>query len=57
MGGGVVVVHVDDILVGGTKEVCDKLHRVLNRKFLTNNLGEIQWYMGCNWHKDMIEVT
>lgn len=51
----VVVVHVDEILVGVANEACDELNFVLNETFPTNNLGVVQWYMGCvlkrNWHK------
>ena len=57
----IVVVHVDDILVGGEKEACDELHLLLNKKFPTNNLGEVRWYMGCavelDWAKETIKIT
>ena len=36
----IVVVHIDDILVGGQKEACDELHLLLNGKFLTNIPGK-----------------
>ena len=57
----IIVVHVDDILVGEEKEACDELHLLLNKKFPTNNLGEVRWYMGCaierDWAKETIKIT
>ena len=35
----ILVVHVDDILVSGEKEMCDELHHTLNENFPTENLG------------------
>ena len=43
----IFVVHVDNILVSGEKEACDKLHHTLNETFPTENLGELKWYLGC----------
>ena len=43
----ILVVHVDDILVSGEKEACDKLHHTLIEKFPTENIGELKWYLGC----------
>ena len=48
----ILVVHVDDILVSGEKEACDELHHTLNRNFLTENLGELKWYLGCAVERD-----
>ena len=37
------------------------MHLLLNKKFLTTNLGEVRWYMGCaverDWAKETIETT
>jgi len=57
----IVVVHVDDILVGDTNGAYDELHLLLNKKLYTNNLREVRWYMGCgterDWEKDTIKIT
>ena len=48
---GVVIMiigaYVDDLLVGGSQEDCESLQLSLNKKFLTNDLGEGTWYDGC----------
>ena len=36
----VIGVYVDDLLVGGSGEDCESLLVSLNKKFLTNGLGE-----------------
>ena len=43
----IVGVYVDDLLIGGSEEDCEPLLASLNKKFLTNNLGECTWYDGC----------
>ncbi|CAN0005911.1 unnamed protein product, partial [Sphacelaria rigidula] len=43
----ILVVHVDDILFSGSEEYVGKVGNILNKKFPTNNLGEVTWYMGC----------
>ena len=48
----IIGVYVDDLLVGGSTEDCDKLLAFLNRKFKTNNLGECTWYDGCGIERD-----
>ena len=47
-----LVAHVDDILFSGEKEACDELHHTLNENFLTENLGELKWYLGCVVERD-----
>ena len=48
----ILVVHVDDVLVSGKKEVCDKLHRPLRKIFLTESFGELKWYLGYTVERD-----
>ena len=48
----ILVVHVDDILVGGPETEVLEVGKILNSKFPTNNLGEVSWYMGCAVHRD-----
>ena len=48
----IIVVHVDDILVSGEKEECHELHHTLNENFLTENLGELKWYLGGAVERD-----
>ena len=45
----ILVVHVDDTLVSGEKEVCEEPYHTLNGNFPTENLGELKWYLGCEW--------
>ena len=56
----VLVVPVDDILVSGEKEACDELHYTLNKNFLTENVGELKWYMGCavecDWQRGGVTI-
>ena len=47
-----VVIHVDDILVVGNKQRCDKLCFDLNRSVSINNLGQLSWYTGCSFIRD-----
>ncbi|CAM9889209.1 unnamed protein product [Sphacelaria rigidula] len=49
-------VLVDDIPIG-VEKVCD----ILNKRVSTNNLGEVQWYMGCaierGWRRSTLYVS
>ena len=49
----ILVVHVDDILVSGEKEACDKLHHTLNKNLPTENLGELKCYLGCAVEREL----
>ena len=42
----VLVVHEDGILVSGMKEACDELHHTPNKMFPSENLRELNWYLG-----------
>ncbi|CAM9468444.1 unnamed protein product, partial [Sphacelaria rigidula] len=42
----ILVVHVDDILIGGETKRVEKGCDTLNKIFPTDNLGEVQWYLG-----------
>ncbi|CAN0083907.1 unnamed protein product, partial [Sphacelaria rigidula] len=57
----ILVVHVDDILISGPEEYVGKVGQILNKKFPTNNLGEVTWYMGCavdrDWGRSTLSVT
>ena len=46
-GRAILVVHVDDILIGGSEGDVPKVGKILNEKFPTNNPGEVTWRMGC----------
>ena len=50
-------VYVDDLLVGGSKEVCESLLLSLNKNFPTNILGECTWYDGCGIGRNAELVT
>ena len=53
----VVVVHVDDIFSIGLKRKCDKFGVDLNRYVPITNLGELHWYAGCRFSRDMVLGT
>ena len=48
----ILVVHGDNVLVSRRKEACDKLHHPLRKIFLTENFGELKWYLGCTVERD-----
>ncbi|CAM9866309.1 unnamed protein product [Discosporangium mesarthrocarpum] len=47
-----VIVHVDDMIVVGTREDCDSLSKALSFEFPTNNLGPLSLYIGCVFARD-----
>lgn len=49
----VVVVHVDDIFSIGRKSRCDQFGVDLNRYVPISNLGELRWYAGCRFSRDL----
>ena len=49
----VTVVHVDDIFAVGEKSRCDQFCDDLNRLVPINNLGELKWYAGCRFMRDL----
>ena len=49
----VTVVHVDDIFAVGRKARCDQFCEDLNRLVPINNLGELRWYAGCRFSRDL----
>ena len=51
-----VVVHVDDILLAGKKDRCDRLYSDLKLMVPINNLGELSWYTGCSLKRDRSHV-
>ena len=57
----ILVVHVDDILISGDEKDVKEVERILNSKFPVNNLGEVNWYMGCavrrDWDRGTISVS
>ena len=42
-----VGVHVDDIIVFGGKNACDKFFVKLNERFPVKSQGELKMYTGC----------
>ena len=47
-----LAVHVDDMVVAGNSADCNRLHKHLNKRFPTNNLGPLTHYTGCNFKHD-----
>ena len=47
------VVHVDDIFSVGRKSRCDQVFDDLNHLVPINNLGELKWYVGCSFVRDL----
>lgn len=55
-GGKVVmllVVHVDDIFAVGEKDRCEKFGEDLNKFVPVKSLGELKWYSGCYYERDV----
>ncbi|CAB1106671.1 unnamed protein product [Ectocarpus sp. CCAP 1310/34] len=53
---GLVVIHVDDILVAADEGEREELFASLNKKFPVKDLGECIWYDGCAIAMD-VEMT
>ncbi|CAN0008532.1 unnamed protein product [Sphacelaria rigidula] len=53
----ILAVHVDDILIGIEAKRVERVCIILNNRFPTNNLGEVQWYMGCAIERNWTGVT
>ena len=47
-----LAVHVDEMIVAGNSADCDRLHKHLNKRFPTNNLGNLTHYTGCTFKRD-----
>ncbi|CAM9252057.1 unnamed protein product, partial [Discosporangium mesarthrocarpum] len=47
-----VTVHVDDMIVVGTREDCNSFSKALSFEFPTNNLGPLSLYTGCAFARD-----
>ena len=54
-------VHVDDIIVSGGKNACDKFFTKLMDRFPVKNQGELKMYTGCafvrDWESGVLEVN
>ena len=48
----ILVMHVDDMIVGGCERDCEWLRSVLSKTFPVNNLGPLTWYTGCAFEKN-----
>ncbi|CAM9592981.1 unnamed protein product [Sphacelaria rigidula] len=42
----ILVVYVDNILIGGEAKRVEKVCDILSKRFPTNKLDEVQWYLG-----------
>ena len=47
-----LAVHVDDMVIAGSKDDYERLLKFLNRSFPVKNLGELTHYMGCSFVRD-----
>lgn len=48
-----LVVHVDDIFAVGEKERCEQFGKDLNQLVPVKSLGELKWYSGCYYERDV----
>jgi len=48
-----LVCHVDDLFVAGKKERCERFAVDLGELVPVTNLGELRWYSGCHYQRDM----
>ena len=53
----IVTVHVDDIFAVGSKSRCDQFCEDLPRLVPINNQGELRWYAGCRFIRDLDTAT
>ena len=57
----ILFVHVGNLVVSGNETVCEDLLGVLNGQFSTQNLGELEWHLGCaadrDWEKGTIKIS
>ena len=52
-----LVFHVDDIKIAATEDVTDSVVDDVNKRFPTNHLGEVTWYMGSECRRDREKGT
>ena len=48
----ILTVHVDDLLVLGNETMCEELLGVLYGQFSSQNLRELERYLGCAIERD-----
>lgn len=48
-----IVVHVDDLFSIGERERCVAFGKQLNEKVPVKDLGELKWYSGCYYERDV----
>ena len=49
---GMVAIHVDDILYAGTKSLAKVVVEALDDSLPTKNLGEVKFFLGCQFIRD-----
>ena len=49
---GMVAIHVDDILYAGTKSLAKVVVEALGDSLPTKNLGEVEFFLGCEFIRD-----
>ena len=49
---GMVAIHVDDILYAGTKSLAEVVVAALGDSLPTKNLGEVKFFLGCEYIRD-----
>ena len=49
---GMVAIHVDDILYAGNKSLAKMVVEALGDSLPTNNLGEVKFFLGCEFIRD-----
>lgn len=47
-----MAVHLDYLIVSGTKKACDHFHSTLTRKTTTNSFRELKWRTGSSFTRD-----
>ena len=49
---GMVAIHVDDIMYAGTKSLAEVVVEALGDSLPTKNLGEVMFFLGCDFFRD-----
>ena len=54
----ITVVHVDDMIVAvKTEYLCDLVYAELRRMFWSTDLGDLSWYLGCAFERNLDKGT
>ena len=53
----ITVVHVDNMIVAAETSICDWFYAGLRRMFPSTDLGDLSWYLGCAFERNLDKGT